>query len=327
MMNENIKVSLILPVYKVSDYIERCVKSVMNQTYKNIECILVDDASPDDSIEICERLIAEYDGSIRFKIVHHEKNRGISAARNTGTDVATGDYISYMDSDDELLPDCIEKLVRPIEKDPTIEMVVANYGFCRESSFDPQMRIVEEQDFAQRELACEYYYNQKGFLGTVWNRLLKREFIVQNHVYSIEGLMFEDLLWTFYVMKYLRHLYVIPDVTYKYRLHPVSFIATNTKERCAFHYRRGYDMIAENLTDDNRAMEAKYYMRSFCFMTINCLDYIDFRRIGKKFMKALWEERCLKDWLALNVVVFLSRFQWGKNLFLWAANKVRGRRA
>lgn len=105
-------ISIVVPVYNVSLYVERCVRSVMAQTYPVLECILVDDASPDDSIAKCEKLIAAYDGAISFVVLHHERNRGLSAARNTGTDAAQGDYIYYLDSDDEITPDCIEKVER-----------------------------------------------------------------------------------------------------------------------------------------------------------------------------------------------------------------------
>ena len=82
------KVSIIIPVYNVSAYIERCVKSVMSQTYSgDIECILVNDATPDDSIAIAEHLIADYNGPFQFLILSHDHNRGQSAARNTGIDV------------------------------------------------------------------------------------------------------------------------------------------------------------------------------------------------------------------------------------------------
>ena len=77
------KVSVIIPVYNVSNYIADCLRSVMNQTYNNIECILVDDASTDDSIAKCERMIAAYQGPIEFTVIHHETSQGPSAARNT----------------------------------------------------------------------------------------------------------------------------------------------------------------------------------------------------------------------------------------------------
>ena len=99
------KVSIIIPVYNVSAYIERCVKSVMKQTYSgDIECILVNDATPDDSIDIAKRLIADYNGPIQFRILNHEHNKGFSATRNTGIDAATGDYLYFFDSDDEITP-------------------------------------------------------------------------------------------------------------------------------------------------------------------------------------------------------------------------------
>lgn len=136
-------VSVIIPVYQVSDYIERCIRSVMSQTTTDIECIIVDDATEDDSIVKCERLIKEYNdnvnldhnhdhnldgkGRIRFKILHHEMNRGLSAARNTGTKAATGEYVFYLDSDDEMTPDCMEKMMLMAEKYPEAEMVIGGY--------------------------------------------------------------------------------------------------------------------------------------------------------------------------------------------------------
>ena len=95
-----------MPVYNVSLYVERCVQSVMNQTYPATECIIVDDASTDDSLARCKRLTDKYKGRTEFTFVLHDTNRGLSAARNTGTYLAKSDYIYYVDSDDEMTPDC-----------------------------------------------------------------------------------------------------------------------------------------------------------------------------------------------------------------------------
>ena len=122
-MKEELKVSIIIPVYNVEQYIGNCLRSVMRQTYKGpMECLIIDDCGTDDSIAIAEGVIREYNdnanvnlnanldlevnatldfiggGGIRFEILHHERNRGLSAARNTGTEAATGDYILYIDS-------------------------------------------------------------------------------------------------------------------------------------------------------------------------------------------------------------------------------------
>ena len=110
-------VSIIIPVYNVAPYIGDCLRSVMRQSYKgDVECILVDDCGLDESIVIAEQMIAEYDGPIQFKILHHDHNRGLSAARNTGTLQAKGDWIYYLDSDDEITEDCIEKMMTVVSE-------------------------------------------------------------------------------------------------------------------------------------------------------------------------------------------------------------------
>ena len=110
------KVSIIIPVYNVGDYIEDCLRSVIRQVYSgDIECIIVDDCGTDNSIALAERLMASYKGPIQFIILHHQHNRGLSAARNTGIDVAQGDYIFFLDSDDELTDDSIATLTKPLE--------------------------------------------------------------------------------------------------------------------------------------------------------------------------------------------------------------------
>ena len=112
-------ISIIIPVYNVGPYVEDCLRSVMRQTYTGpMECIIVDDCGTDNSMEIVERLVSEYDGPIDFKVLHHAHNRGVSAARNTGMDAAIGDYLFFVDSDDMLTDDCFEQLARPLASKP-----------------------------------------------------------------------------------------------------------------------------------------------------------------------------------------------------------------
>ena len=170
-------VSIIIPVYNVSDYIERCIKSVMNQTYSDIECIIVDDATPDDSIAKCEQMIAAYNGPILFSILHHQVNRGLSATRNTGTDAATGEFVYYLDSDDEITPGCIETLMQPMREDDAIEIVQGQhldeiggkeYIFHKQNS---SICISNNEDVYK-----EYYKNQ-NLTSLAWNKLIRRAFV------------------------------------------------------------------------------------------------------------------------------------------------------
>ena len=120
-------ISVVVPVFNVAPYVERCIHSIIAQSYPAAECIIVEDASLDDSFNICLRLIDGYSGPTKFIILHHQQNRVLSAARNTGTDAATGDYIYYVDSDDELTPDCLEKLIAPVLNNDDIEMVMGGH--------------------------------------------------------------------------------------------------------------------------------------------------------------------------------------------------------
>lgn len=105
------KVSVIIPVYKVEKYIAQCLRSVLGQTLKELECILVDDCSPDASIDVARAVIAEFsDRAEDVKIIRHEVNRGAPQARRTGLDAASGQYVAHLDSDDWISPDCYEKM-------------------------------------------------------------------------------------------------------------------------------------------------------------------------------------------------------------------------
>ena len=115
-MQEN--VSVIVPIYKVEKYLDRCVNSIINQTYKNLEIILIDDGSPDNCPKMCEDW-AKKDNRI---IVIHKQNGGLSDARNFGLDVAIGEYVTFVDSDDLISPTFIEKLVN-LSKEHNAEIV------------------------------------------------------------------------------------------------------------------------------------------------------------------------------------------------------------
>lgn len=313
-------VSIIIPVYNVSDYIEDCMRSVMNQTYNNIECILVDDASTDDSIAKCERMIAAYQGPIEFTVIHHETSQGPSAARNTGTSHATGEYVFYVDSDDELSDDCIEKLIKPMMNDGTIEMVMGNHVRCPKgcelTASDRITLTLSDEDFPSREAIRNRYFSE-GLYHSIWNKLIKKEFLDQHHLRFKEGITWEDTLWFFFVVKYLNHLYTIHDVTYHYSKRPSS-ITTGMIwwEELRNYWCIVYEEIVDHLTEGEEKREAKYHWKRFCYRCINIQDNGKFRRIARKYKKALWKAHCYPDWCLLSMIVFLSRFKWGKNAFL-----------
>lgn len=123
------KVSIIVPIYGVEKYIERCANSLLSQTYSNIEFIFVDDATKDNSIGVLESVISHYpDRKNQCVILHHEKNKGLSGARNTGVSHFSGDYLLHVDGDDYLEVDAVEQLVRFVEDNPSDIVIFDSYS-------------------------------------------------------------------------------------------------------------------------------------------------------------------------------------------------------
>ncbi|MCL2354597.1 MAG: glycosyltransferase, partial [Oscillospiraceae bacterium] len=172
-MNEELekeKISIIVPAYKVEPFIRKCIRSVLNQTHKNIEVILVDDESPDNSGKICDAFAAE---DSRIKVIH-QKNRGLCGARNAGLDVATGDYIGFVDSDDWVDPDMFEYLLK------NLKSYEADISACR------YYRVWSNNKIAPRTDGKTYIYNKEEAIAEIvnnytlrtwfWNKLFKKEF-------------------------------------------------------------------------------------------------------------------------------------------------------
>jgi glycosyltransferase involved in cell wall biosynthesis len=134
-MQTMLKISIIIPIYKVESYIERCNTSVLRQTYRNLEVILVDDYTPDSSMEIAKAVINENQNcGMNFVFLKHDHNFGLSAARNTGINAATGDYLFFLDSDDELPNLAIENLyAEVVNKYADQEKVIRKHQLSRKN--------------------------------------------------------------------------------------------------------------------------------------------------------------------------------------------------
>lgn len=219
------KISIIIPVYNVEDFVVECLQSVVRQTYKGeIECILVDDCGSDNSVDKAEKFIASYHGTIIFQILHHSTNRGLSAARNTGTDVATGEYIFYLDSDDYISDDCIETLVTPLRGDKHYDMVLGDikmFGNPCDIIFLPQ----EEGEIIGNEVIFINFYSLRTIYVMAWNKLVKTSLLRQYNISFLEGQIHEDELWTYKCSCVLTSLYVSKRVTYYYRIRCNSITA------------------------------------------------------------------------------------------------------
>lgn len=317
-------ISIVIPVYNVAPYIERCLKSVINQTYTgSMECLIVDDCGTDDSIIIARKMVSEYKGPIQFQILKHDHNRGLSAARNTGTDAATGDYIFYLDSDDEMALDCIEKLTKPVWNDPAIEIVVGNYyRFYPEKPLSPAKwrELQKEDDFVTNQAVRDLFYNQNGYPISAWNKLIKKDFLLGNHLYFKEGLLHEDWLWTHHVLKHLSRLHILPDITYLYYKHPQSITMGTSKDIRAYNLGIVYEEIATHFTHGEEARETVHYLHGFCILLCENPKLMSLQRTACLFKQALSDDYHTSDRLMLSTIVFLSKSALGRNLFSIAIN-------
>ncbi len=217
------KVSVIIPIYGVEKYISDCLNSVMKQSYTNdIECILINDCTKDQSIEIAKNLIENYDGNINFKIYEHSVNGGLSAARNTGILEAKGDYLYFLDSDDYITPDCIKVLAETAQKFPKAQIVQAGAeattkGFEYLSLKSTKLKeYTEDKRYIKREMLMAHYP------PTAWNKLIKRDWLLKHNLFFKEGLLHEDDYWNFFAAKHVTAYAICKQDTYLYNIRPGS---------------------------------------------------------------------------------------------------------
>ncbi len=183
------KISVIVPIYNVAQYIERCVCSLMEQTLTDMEFIFVNDCTPDDSMTVLRRVLKEYPArASQVKIVEHEKNRGSAAVRKTGMEIAIGEYIIYCDSDDWVEKDMYEKL---LEK--AIETGADIVG-CDFYNDYVGRSVVQKQSFVQDSKECVRKMLRGELHCSTWNKLISRKLWKQSDVSFKEGVnMWEDV--------------------------------------------------------------------------------------------------------------------------------------
>ena len=224
------KVSVIIPIYKVQKYLEDCLASVAAQTFQDYEIIAVNDCTPDFSMEVLDACVEKYHiPADRIRVIKHDKNRGLSAARNTGIRSSNAEYVYFLDSDDTITTDCLEKLVGVAKRSRhRLDMVVGNYAFVGPELGCPHV-AVNGQILSGRAYVKAYCKEQ--IYPMAWNRLVCRKFIVRNNLYFEEGLIHEDTLWNFQVLQYVKRVGIVKDVTYNYLVRANSIQSSRDFEK------------------------------------------------------------------------------------------------
>ena len=234
-MKNNPKISIVMPVYRVQDYVLECLESIAAQTYKNIEVIVIDDGSPDDSGAICDDFAKK---DTRFHVIH-QKNGGLSAARNRGLKEATGKYIAFVDSDDSVAPEYIEKLYQSIHDN---DSEVAACGF--------NQTHIDRQAMSGDEATAVLLTKQLDEDLVAWNKLYLRSLFIDNKIEYPVGEIHEDNLTTYKLYAAAKRVSFVPEALYNYRLRSDSITQSNSvlkqltmRERAA---REAIEYFAQN---------------------------------------------------------------------------------
>uniref|UniRef100_UPI004057A8A6 glycosyltransferase family 2 protein n=1 Tax=Agathobacter sp. TaxID=2021311 RepID=UPI004057A8A6 len=225
-MNNN-KITIIVPVYNIANYIEKCIESIINQTYRNIEIILIDDGSTDNSGEICS-CYAKKDSRI---IVIHQKNGGLVNARKAGLNAATGEYVIFVDGDDYIEPVLCQKMLEYIAK-LDVDFVHANYiengmkvieciehgenYFGNELSFQKRISLISDNVFCN---LISKRQNSNLITPSLWSKIFKTEFIKNCYFDLPDSQSFgEDLLCLCHLIMRCKNMALITEAYYNYRL-------------------------------------------------------------------------------------------------------------
>lgn len=287
------KFSVILPIYNVEKYLQKCVDSILMQTFSDYEIILVDDGSKDGSPDLCDKLAQEHDC---IKVIHKE-NGGLSDARNFGTKVAAGEYIVYIDSDDFLIrEDFLEKLSEKAQNGTDLI-------FYKYQKYFDTTKTFEECKFTYMAAKNEKTYAEKinalvkadAFYGMAWIKAIRRELIDKNQIEFEVGLLGEDMDWNYHIINCSNSAEFIDESFIAYRQRDGSITSTHKlKNLTDFIYilEKWSDKTTEQ-TNDEKLKKALYGSLAKYYSNL-LVVYMRLSDSQKKYYK----ERIKKlDWL------------------------------
>lgn len=233
------KISVIVPIYMVEEFLDECVQSIVSQSYTNLEIILVDDGSPDKCPEMCDAW-AKRDS--RIKVIH-KVNGGLSDARNVGIDVATGEYIAFVDSDDWIRPDMYEKMLNAIKLE-NADICACNIKSC----YDDHEECWGCNDYTvgNAEQILSMLYSDTSYPVSAWNKLYRRS--CWDKLRFPVGKICEDAFTTYLLVHNAKKIVQLPTAFYCYRIRPQSimtsaFTAKRMDEEEA--WRLNYEFVSE----------------------------------------------------------------------------------
>lgn len=301
-------ISIIVPVYNTEKYLDRCIESIINQTYKELEIILVDDASPDNCPKMCDEWAKK---DKRIKVIHIE-NKGVANARNQGLKIATGSYVGFVDSDDYIEPEMYERLINELNE-TKCDIAVCGFQVNTEDKGDSFTRIISSDEALKKVVTGDYKF------GVLWNKLYKKQ--VLSGVTMPPLVCCEDMVYNYYAFKNAENIVELNTKLYHYIKNEESTTNKN------FNYG-AFDAIKSKeiiLADCGQNKElTKYAIYGYILSSYAVLNRVI---STQKFIELYDELR--KGILQFKKYILFSKLYNGrdkiKTLILWLLPKLYGR--
>lgn len=300
---QNACFSIIVPVYNVQDYLEHCVKSVLDQTFTDFELILVDDGSKDNSGKLCDGFASEDDRII----VIHQENQGLSGARNSGLAKANGRYVLFLDSDD-FYPQTtlLEDIYRNSENKEVICFNYARYT----KALQPALIDFRGISGTTVDRLLLEMVRKNAYISSACVKAVKRKVLLENDIVFEPGTISEDIEWSAKVMCAAKSVAIVPDCIYAYRIRPGSITKTVSQKHVSDQLRILYKLIEVKPDGEKARLEAYYGYTAFQYATV----LINARLCKPQLSREKWEEIRQLSWLLkydANRIVKLIRMVHG----------------
>ncbi|MDD3239896.1 MAG: glycosyltransferase family 2 protein [Lachnospira sp.] len=300
-------ISVIVPIYNVSKYLHQCIDSIINQTYNNLEIILVDDGSTDDSGTICD----EYALADARIAVIHKKNGGLVSARKAGMRYAKGEYIGYVDGDDWIEPQMYEKLYQIISRFD-VQIVLCDHFENNQNNLKMVHSCFEEGIYHKQDLINEIYpqmisrnkFYEQGVSAAVWGKLYKKD-VIEEFQLEVDDriIMGEDAACIYPCMLYVSSIYILHD--------------------CLYHYRQTMDSISKQKRDYPQERERFKVLYHTTLKKLRRYSHVyDVCRQWKEYVLFLMIPRveCIyKDYWQLDYLYPFSKVKKGSKVILYGA--------
>lgn len=320
----NLKISVIIPIYNVEKYLNRCIDSILNQTYSNLEIILVNDGSSDSCGKICDYYKMQ---DQRIKVIH-KVNGGLSSARNSGLEIATGDYISFIDSDDFINLKMFEDMIK-VAKQNNSDMICCKYFKFKNIDDIPKIddKDMNIKHFTNIEALEEYFSdkleNDKQINTAVWNKIYKKE-ILKNIQFPV-GKIYEDVYVTYKLLYNSKKVSIINKYYYYYFQRDGSIMNSKFAVNDLYSYddwKEIFHYINEKIDIFSDKVAIKYIFKHiYIFRMITENRYI-LGDVGKQYKKKIIEDLkadfniLIKLNIGIKEKIRLSLFLLNSNLFI-----------